>query len=154
MKKLSVHHCASARPGPKLGSPTVPGNLPAHFNRLSGRHRALTRHPGNTPRQTLRFQPSNAATYSGRASNINPAPRQRIWHTLSHMNPAPWQHTRHTLSHSHINPAQWQHFPAHAQTLTRHGTHFPQIPGTTPAPFLTQHGNNTYYTTKMGLKCE
>ena len=106
--------------------------------------------------QILTRQPGNAspATNSGRQSNINPAPRQHIWHTLSHINPAPRQHTRRTLSHSHINPAQWQHFPAHAQTLTQHGTHFPRIPGTAPAPFLTQHGNNTYYTTKKGLKYE
>jgi len=82
------------------------------------------------------------------------APQQHIRHTLSHINPAPRQHTRRILSHSHIDPAQWQHFPAHTQTLTQHGNHFPRIPGTAPAPFLTQHGNDTYYTAKKGLKYE
>jgi hypothetical protein len=107
-----------------------PGNTPAN-------PQTVTRLPGNTSQHTLRQWPGPPATYPGTPSNLNPAPQQC---------------TRRTLSHSHTNPALWQDFPAHTQTLTQNGTHFPRIPGMALAVFPIQHGNKPYLHYKNGNK--
>jgi len=129
------------------GVPNHSWQLPGTLQPAFWQTQALTRHLGNTSRQTRQRNPADRQTLIWHSGNTFGTLSATL--TQHHGNAPGAQSATATLTRHSGKTSR--HI---LRTITQNGTHFPRVPGMAPAVFFTQHGNNTYYTTKKGLKWE